>query len=99
MSSAKSNKPEDEIRTYARKRLKAQQEFKQFLGIWAFVAVLTSGIWFLTSPNSYFWPVWAIGGMGIAAYFMWMEGYGPGMKKVITESDVDAELERLKRKG
>lgn len=99
MSSAKDQKPEDELRAFARKRLKSQQELRQFLGIWGFVSVLTSGIWFLTSPGGYFWPIWAIGGMGIAAFFMWFEGYGPGLKRAITESDVDAELERLKRKG
>ena len=87
------------LRDFARKRLKSQHDFKQFLMIWAFVAVLTTGVWFLTSPNSYYWPVWGIGGMGIAAFFMWVEAYGPGTKKIITEADVDAELERLKRKG
>lgn len=93
-------KAEDEaIREYARKRIKNQQEFKQFLFVWAFVSVLLTVIWFWASPESFFWPIFAIGGMGIGAYFQWMEAYGPGLKKVITEADIDAELERLKRKG
>ena len=93
-------KAEDEaLREYARKRIKNQQEFKQFLFVWAFVSVLLTVIWFWASPESFFWPMFAIGGMGIGAYFQWMEAYGPGLKKVITEADIDAELERLKRKG
>ena len=93
-------KAEDQaLREYAAKRIKNQQEFKQFLFVWAFVSVLLTVIWFWASPESFFWPMFAIGGMGIGAYFQWMEAYGPGLKKVITEADIDAELERLKRKG
>ena len=94
-----SNSEDQAIREYARKRLKQQQEFKQFLVVWAFVSVLLTVIWFMTAPNSFFWPIFAIGGMGIAAYFQWAEAYGPGMSKVITEADIDAEVERIKRKG
>ena len=90
---------EKEIRDFARKRLKKQQEFKQYLGAWAGVSILVTGIWFLTSPNSYFWPVWVMFGMGVGALFAGIDAYGPGFKKVITESDVDAEVERLRRKG
>jgi uncharacterized membrane protein len=90
---------DQDLRNFARKRLKQQQEFKQFLGVWAFVSALTSGIWFLTTPESSFWPIWPILGMGAAAFFIGLEAYGPAVKKVITESDVDAEVERLRRKG
>jgi hypothetical protein len=90
---------EQALREYAKKRLKNQQEFKQFLFVWAFVSTLLTVIWFWVSPNSFYWPIFAIGGMGIGAYFQWMEAYGPGLKKVITEADIDAEVERLKRKG
>ena len=90
---------EQALRDYAKKRLKNQQEFKQFLFVWAFVSVLLTVIWFWVSPNSFYWPIFAIGGMGIGAYFQWMEAYGPGLKKVITEADIDAEVERLRRKG
>jgi hypothetical protein len=90
---------DQEIRDFARKRLKKQQEFKQYLGVWVGVSILVSGIWYLTSPNSYFWPIWVMFGMGVGALFAGIDAYGPGTKKVITESDVDAEVERLKRKG
>lgn len=90
---------QEELREFARKRLKKQQEFKQFLTVWAFVSALLTAIWFWASPNAFYWPIFAIGGMGIGAYFQWVEAYGPGMAKVITEADIDAEVERLKRKG
>ena len=93
-------KAEDEaLREYARKRIKNQQDFKGFIAVWVFVSALLIGIWFWASPETFFWPIFGIGGMGIGAYFQWMEAYGPGLKKVITEADIDAELERLKRKG
>ena len=93
-------KAEDEaLREYARKRIKNQQDFKGFLAVWAFVSALLTAIWFWVSPETFFWPIFAIGGMGIGAYFQWMDAYGPGLEKAITEADIDAELERLKRKG
>lgn len=90
---------EQAIRDFAKKRLKKQQEFKQFLVVWAFVSALLTAIWFFASPTEFYWPIFAIGGMGIGAYFQWAEAYGPGMAKVITEADIDAEVERLRRKG
>lgn len=90
---------EQALRDYAKKRLKNQQEFKQFLVVWVFVSALLTSIWYFVSPNEFFWPIFAIGGMGIGAYFQWSEAYGPGLAKVITEADIDAEVERLRRKG
>jgi hypothetical protein len=83
----------DELRTLARKRLKAKQEFKNFLLIWLGVSLLLTVIW-MVSGTGYFWPGWAIGGMGIAAFFIGIDAYGPG-RGVITEEAVDAEVEKL----
>jgi hypothetical protein len=90
---------DQDLRDFARKRLKKQQEFKQYLGVWVGVSILVTGIWFLTSPDGFFWPVWVIFGMGVGALFTGIDAYGPGQKKLITEADVDAEVERLRRKG
>jgi hypothetical protein len=35
----------------------------------------------------------------VGALFTGIDAYGPGQKKLITEADVDAEVERLRRKG
>jgi hypothetical protein len=90
---------DQDLRDFARKRLKKQQEFKQYLGVWVGVSILVTGIWFLTSPDGFFWPIWVIFGMGVGALFTGIDAYGPGQKKLITEADVDAEVERLRRKG
>ena len=92
----------DDLRKLAKKRLKAKQDFKQFLGIWLGVSLLLLAIWALTSYSTgkllYFWPVWPIGGMGVAAFFMGLEAYGPGQRG-ITESDIDAEVERIRARN
>jgi len=67
------------------------------MGVWAAVSILLTAIWFLTSPGVYFWPVWPIFGMGVAALFVGLDAYGPG-RRYHTESDVDAEVERMTRR-
>ena len=89
----------DEIRTLARKRLKAQAEFKQFLWVWLGVSLLVVAIWLITSLTAgqfyYFWPAWPIFGMGIAAFFIGIDAYRG--QHVITEAAIDAEVERISR--
>ena len=92
----------DDLRKLAKKRLKAKQDFKQFLGIWVGVSVLLVVIWAFTSYTTgkllYFWPAWPIGGMGVAAFFIGLDAYGPGQRG-ITESDIDAEVERIRARN
>ena len=87
---------DEELRTIARKQLKKKADFKKYLGVWAAVSLLLTGIWLLTSPGTYFWPIWAIFGMGVTALFMGIDAYSKN-PKVITEAQVDAEVERLKK--
>jgi hypothetical protein len=91
--------PQDELRTFARKQLKKKQEFKSYLVVYAGVTTLVSAVWFLTSPGGYFWPIWVIFGMGIGAVATGLEAHGKSWSKPITEADVDAEVERLGRRG
>ena len=87
-----------ELREIAKKRLKKQAEFKRYLWTWLGVSVLTSAIWALTSPGQYFWPIWVVFGMGIGALFSGIDAYGK-KPNVITDSDIDAEVERLKKQS
>ena len=93
---------DDDLRKIAKKRLKAQADFKQFLGIWLGVSLLLIAIWAVTSFTTgyviYFWPAWPIGGMGVAAFFIGLDAYGPGQRG-ITESDIDREVERLRARN
>lgn len=85
---------EDELRKAARRRLKAKADFWGFIGVWGAVTLLLTAIWFFTTPWGYYWPIWAILGMGIAALFIGLDAYGPG-RRYYTDEDVDAEIERM----
>lgn len=89
---------DEELRAIAKKRLKKQADFKRYLWTWLGVSVLTSAIWLITSPGEYFWPIWVVIGMGVGALFSGIDAYGK-TPTVITDSDVDAEVERLKKKN
>ncbi|BAU99380.1 2TM domain-containing protein [Aurantimicrobium minutum] len=88
---------DEELREVARKQLKKKADFKQYLWVWLAVSILLTGVWFLTSPGQYFWPIWAIFGMGIGALFTGIDAYSKN-PKIITDSQIDAEVERLKKK-
>ncbi|MFM1950394.1 MAG: hypothetical protein RL418_81 [Actinomycetota bacterium] len=90
---------DDSLRDFARKSLKKKQDYKQYLWVYLAVSLLTTGIWFITSPTSYFWPMWVIFGMGVGALFAGLDAYGKISNKPITDADVDAEVERLRSKG
>lgn len=88
----------DDIRAAARANLKARNDFTIMLVIFGVIIVLLLAIWFFsTGPGSYFWPVWPILGMTIAAVFVGLDAYGI-TRRQITEADIDAEVERMARK-
>lgn len=87
---------DDNIRAVAKKRLKKKADFRSYLFIWFLVSALVTAIWFFATPTSLFWPGFAIGGMGIGALAAWWDAYGPS--DLITEADIDAEVERMKKK-
>jgi hypothetical protein len=89
----------DDLRDFARQQLKKKQGFKTYLAVYAGVTGLVTAVWFLTSPGSYFWPIWVIFGMGIGAVATGLDAYGTSWSKPITEADVDAEVERLGLRG
>jgi hypothetical protein len=85
-----------ELRELAHKRLKARTDFYHFLWIWLGVSILLTVIWLLSSGvGSYFWPGWAIGGMGIAAFFQAINVFGP-VRGVYSEDKVTREMNRLR---
>jgi len=86
------------IREWARKSLKKKQDFKQLVGVWFAVSILLTAIWALTGQG-YFWPIWAMFGIGIGVLFTGLDAYGPGFKKEITEADIDAEIQRRNKRN
>jgi len=88
---------DDELRALATKRVKARSDFYHYLLIWLGVSIILTVIWALTNFGGYFWPGWAIGGMGIAAFFQAISVFGPA-GGVTTDAKINAEMDRL-RKG
>jgi hypothetical protein len=86
---------DNEIRSIAKKQLKKQADFRAYLWIWLAVSVMLTAIWALTGFGSYFWPVWAIFGMGVGALFSGIDAFSKNTK-IISEADIDAEVHRLK---
>ncbi|MEK9987938.1 MAG: 2TM domain-containing protein [Aquiluna sp.] len=89
----------DAMREFAQKQLKKKQDFRTYMWVYAAVVALTSGVWFITTPSAPYWPIWVVFGMGIAAIFVGLDAYGRLGGKPITDDQIDAEVERLKRKG
>jgi uncharacterized membrane protein len=90
---------DDGFRKFAKRKLKAKQDFRNILVVWTFVFILTTAIWFFTTPAGYFWPVWPAFGVGIAVLVIGYQAYGKGFDRPITDDDIDAEVERLKKNG
>ncbi|MBX0298710.1 2TM domain-containing protein [Cryobacterium sp. 1639] len=86
----------DELRTLARKRLKARRDFWNYCGVWLGVSLIVTAVWLLTDPGGYFWPIWPIGGMGIAAFFIGLDAFGPN-RGIITEEAIDEEVAKITR--
>jgi hypothetical protein len=85
----------DKYREQIRKRLKKQQDFKQFLTVWFGVSTMLTLFWLFTNPQAFFWPIFPILGMGLGAFFQWREAYGEPPRE-ITEADIDAEIQRIR---
>jgi CHASE2 domain-containing sensor protein len=88
----------DDVRAVARRNLKARNDFKVMLAIFAVVTVILVAIWFLTTGgSSYFWPVWPILAFVVASVFAGLDAYGL-TRRHITEADIDAEVARMNAK-
>lgn len=87
-----------ELREAARARLKAKNDFKVMIAVFAVIIVVLLAIWYFSGgPGTYFWPVWPIIGMSIAAVFVGLDAYGV-TRRYITESDIDAEVGKMTRR-
>ena len=78
-----------ELREAALKRLKAKRDFQKSLTAYVLVNALLVVIWFLGDPRGFFWPVWPIGGWGLAIALQWWSVY---RRKPITEGDIQREM-------
>lgn len=82
----------EEIRKEATRRVKAKKSFMQLLGTFVIVSLILTAVWAL-SGRGYFWPAWAMFGMGIALAFTGWGAYGPSQG--ITEGQIDDEIRKM----
>ena len=89
---------DDDLRKAARHKLKSRNDFKVMLAIFIVITLILVAVWFFSSGGTgYFWPVWPILGLTIAAVFAGLDAYGI-TRKQITEADIDAEVARMNTK-
>lgn len=82
----------DELRKQAIQRVKAKQNFWKMAGGFVIIWLILVVIWFL-SGRGYFWPIWAIFGMGIALAFSGWNAYGP--HEGVTDAQIDEEMRKM----
>ena len=77
----------------ARKRVTDRREFASHIVGYFVVNAFLILIWAVTGAG-YFWPVWVLGGWGIGLVLHAWEVF---LRRPVTDADVEAELERLRR--
>ena len=82
----------------AKKSLKKKRDAKEFLIITLAVNAILVGIWWLTTPTGYFWPMWVLFGMGIGVMFAYLDAYTVIGAKPITDDDIRAEAEKMRKR-
>jgi len=82
----------------ARKSLKKKRDAKEFLMVAIAVNAILVGIWWFTTPTGYFWPMWVMFGMGIGVMFAYLDAYTAIGAKPITDDDIRAEAEKIRKR-
>ncbi len=79
-------------RDAVRKRIKARRDFWNMLIVFVVIAIGLILVWYFSGAG-YFWPVWPLFGLAIAAVFSGLTAFGV-INRDVTESDIDDELRR-----
>ncbi|MFN8185296.1 MAG: 2TM domain-containing protein [Candidatus Nanopelagicales bacterium] len=85
---------DDQLRAAAVKRIKDKRNAISTVGIFVIVSILLTAIWAL-SGGGYFWPAWAMFGMGIAALFILWGTFGPQSRQP-SEQEISDEMRRMR---
>jgi hypothetical protein len=78
-------------RDRAMQQLKKRRDFRGHVLIYVLVNAFLVAIWAITDPHGFFWPLFIIGGWGIAVV---MNAWDVYWRQEITEEDVQHEVER-----
>jgi hypothetical protein len=85
--------PDEMGRIAARKRVEKRRGLEGALIAYVIVNAGLIAIWALT--GGYFWPGWVLGLWGIGMIM----GLWDYLRKPVTESDVDAEIRKMRSRG
>ena len=83
---------ETELRERAIKRLKKRHDFHAHVLIYLLVNTFLVVIWWMTSPEGFFWPVFPIIGWGIGVA---MNAWDVYVSDDISEEDIDREIRHM----
>lgn len=89
---------DEEIERHARAIVIARTVYKAVLVVWLIAIAAMLLIWWLTTPNGYFWPVWPILGLAVAA-IVWGLALYRKFPFRIREDKVAREVKRLREAG
>jgi 2TM domain len=78
-------------RDRAMQQLKKRRDFRGHVLIYVLVNAFLVAVWAITNPHGFFWPLFIIGGWGIAVVMNAWDVYG---RRDITEEEVRHEMER-----
>lgn len=81
----------DEARRSAYKRVKARRDLAGHAVAYVVVNAFLVVVWWITSPNGYFWPIWVIAGWGVGLLLNIWDVYG---RRPITPDDIEREMRR-----
>lgn len=84
---------ESELRKRAERRIAAKRGLATHVLAYLLVNGSLVTIWFATSPDGFFWPMFPILGWGIGLVFNIWDVYSPGP----SEARIRAEMDRLRR--
>jgi hypothetical protein len=80
-----------DLRDMAIKRLRKKHDLQAHLLAYVMVNLFLTGIWLLTTPDGFYWPVFPLLGWGIGLAFHVWDVYGPSP----TEAAIRREMRRL----
>jgi hypothetical protein len=89
---------DEEIEQRARAIVIARTVYEAVLVVWLIAIAAMLLIWWLTTPNGYFWPVWPILGLAVAAVVWGLALYRKFPFR-IQEDKVAREVKRLRDAG
>jgi uncharacterized membrane protein len=87
------DRPDDGLREEAARQLKKRRDFNGHLLVYVLVNTFLVTIWFFTSRDGFFWPIFPLVGWGIGVVMNAWDVYA----RPVREDDIDREVRRLQR--